>query len=327
MPQWLRSALLLLIWTATSLIAASAHEVRPAYLELVETDPDTFSVVWKQPVRDGRRLRIDPVFPDTCVRGDDQRSAVGAALIQRWTLTCDLAGGTVSIAGLDRTLTDVFVRLDRLDEDVLTTVLRPGQASFDLSRPSGAGTSAYFRIGVEHIWFGFDHLLFVLGIMLLVKPRQLLGTITAFTVAHSITLALSALAGISLPGPPVEIVIALSIALLGVEVIYQLRGRASLASRRPWLIAALFGLVHGFGFAGALADIGLPKQSEVLALFLFNVGVEAGQIAIIAAVLALVWLIGRVRTIEATALRYAGAYALGLTGMYWAIERSVATFG
>ena len=313
-------ALLVLLGIA---LPAGAHEVRPAYLEVIETGPGVFGVTWKQPILDGRRLKLDPVFPDGCTRERDRAEAVAGTLIQRWEMRCDLSTGHVTIDGLERTLTDAFVRIDRLTGDDLSAVLRPGALQLDLSAPTGAPTTAYFRIGVEHIIFGYDHLLFVLGLILLVRPRQLLTTVTAFTLAHSITLAAASLGGITLPGPPVEIIIAMSIALLGAEAIYRSRGRETLSQRKPWLIAFGFGLVHGFGFAGALSEIGLPKGAEVLALLLFNLGVEAGQVAFVCAVLLLVFLTTRLARLPLAPARYVAAYTIGIVGAYWAIERIV----
>lgn len=307
-------------------LCASAHEVRPAYLEINETDAGQYDVIWKQPVLDGRRLKLEPEFPDGCTRENERATAPAATLITRWSMTCDLNSGRLAIIGLDRTLTDVFVRLDRLDEEDIAIVLRPEENSVDLSQSQGAALWAYFRIGVEHIIFGYDHLLFVLGLVLLVRPRQLLATVTAFTVAHSITLAASSLAGISLPGPPVEITIAMSIALLAAEAIYRMRGRETLAQTRPWLIAFGFGLIHGFGFAGALSEIGLPKDAEVMALLLFNLGVEAGQVVFVLFLLALAWIGLRILRQGEAAAKTIAAYAIGITGSYWAIERIVATF-
>ena len=317
-----RIVLALLVLLGISL-PASAHEVRPAYLEVTETAPETFAVTWKQPVLDGKRLKLDPVFPEGCDRERERADAAGGTLIQRWEMHCDLSAGQIEIAGLERTLTDAFVRVDRLSGDDLSAVLRPGALRLDLAAPTGAPAATYFRIGVEHILFGFDHLLFVLGLVLLVRPRQLLATVTAFTLAHSLTLAAAALGGLSLPGPPVEIVIAMSIALLGAETIYRSRGRGTLSQRKPWLIAFGFGLVHGFGFAGALAEIGLPKGAEVLALLLFNLGVEAGQVAFVGAVLLLVFLATRLARLPLAPARVVAAYAIGITGAYWAIERIV----
>ncbi|KCZ87331.1 HupE/UreJ family protein [Hyphomonas johnsonii] len=319
-------ALLLLLAIFAIADPASAHEVRPAYLEITETDPGTFAVTWKQPLLDGRRLKLDPVFPEGCEPARERSEIAGGTLVRRWDVTCDLSTGTLSIAGLDRTLTDAFVRLNRLQGDDLSAVLRPGSLALDLSTPTGAPVLAYFRIGVEHILFGYDHLLFVLGLILLVRPRQLLSTVTAFTLAHSITLAAAALGGMRLPGPPVEITIALSIALLGAEAIYRTRGRDTLSQRKPWLIAFGFGLVHGFGFAGALAEIGLPKGAEVTALLLFNLGVEAGQVAFVAVVLALVFLATRLVRLPHGPARVLAAYAIGITGFYWVIERIAGIF-
>ena len=174
-------------------LCAAAHEVRPAYLEITETAHGEYDVIWKQPVLDGRRLKLDPVFPGNCARKNERMSAPAATLVTRWSMACNLNNGELSISGLDRTLTDVFVRVERLEEDDVSALLRPGANAIQLSGPQGAPTLAYFKIGVEHIILGFDHLLFVLGLVLLVRPRQLLGTVTAFTVAHSITLAASAL--------------------------------------------------------------------------------------------------------------------------------------
>ena len=319
----MRRVILALLALCCMALPASAHEVRPAYLEVTETDPGTFAVTWKQPVLDGKRLKLDPVFPGGCDRERERADAVAGTLIQRWEMKCDLSTGHIEIAGLERTLTDAFVRIDRLSGDDLSAVLRPGALRLDLSSPSGAPTVTYFRIGVEHILFGFDHLLFVLGLVLLVRPRQLLATVTAFTLAHSITLAAASLGGITLPGPPVEIVIAMSISLLGAETIYRSRGRETLSQRRPWLIAFGFGLVHGFGFAGALGEIGLPKGAEVLALLLFNLGVEVGQVAFVLAVLLLVFLATRLARLPLAPARMVAAYAIGITGAYWAIERIV----
>ena len=322
----MRRVVLALLALCCIVLPAGAHEVRPAYLEVTETDPGTFAVTWKQPVLDGKRLKLEPVFPDGCERERERADATAGTLVQRWEMQCDLSTGHIEIAGLERTLTDAFVRVDRLTGDDLSAVLRPGALRLDLSSPTSAPTATYFRIGVEHILFGFDHLLFVLGLVLLVRPRQLLATVTAFTLAHSLTLAAASLGGITLPGPPVEIVIAMSIALLGAETIYRSRGRETLSQRKPWLIAFGFGLVHGFGFAGALAEIGLPKGAEVLALLLFNLGVEVGQVAFVGAVLVLVFLATRLARLPLAPARIIAAYGIGITGAYWAIERVVNVF-
>ena len=265
-------------------------------------------------------MRVDPVFPDTCNTGEATRSYVDGALIRNWTLTCAL--DWVEITGLDRTLTDVLVRHVSVDGTEDTYVLRAGETRVDLTEGSGASVPAYFILGVEHIIFGYDHLLFVAGIVLLVRRRQLLTTVTSFTVAHSLTLALSALAGVSLPGPPVEIIIALSITLLAVEALHRMRGHDGLGAKWPWAVALGFGLIHGFGFAGALSEIGLPEGARLAALLLFNIGVEAGQILVIALLLGIGAALARLPQENALVYtRQAAAYFIGVAGLFWVLER------
>lgn len=304
---------------------AAAHEVNPAFLELTETEFGQFDVVWKQPIKDGRRLKLDPVFPEDCEASPIALEGAVGAVVSRWTLSCALNEGEIRVDGLDRTLTDVFVQIHRIDGSVASVVLKPAAAAFELGEEtSSAPLLAYFRIGVDHIIFGYDHLLFVLGLCLLLRPSQLLLTVTAFTVAHSITLGLSTLAGITLPGPPVESVIALSLILLAREAITLQRGGRSLTSQYPWAIAFGFGLIHGFGFAGALADIGLPKDQEIWALLLFNLGVEAGQVAFVIALAVLAAGLTYVARNWLSRGKIAAAYLVGVSGTIWLVERVVA---
>lgn len=314
---------LILAWlVAVPLSSASAHEVNPAYLEATERTPESFQIVWKQPVKDGRRLRLNPAFPEGCERQDIGTRISNGAVIETWQMQCDLSHGTIQIEGLERTLTDVFVRVSFLDGTAVSSVLRPSANRLSLEAPSSAAPLwAYFRIGIDHIIFGYDHLLFVLGLCLLVRLRQLFLTITAFTIAHSITLALSTMAGISLPGTPVEITIALSLILLAAEYVTVHRGGQSLTSQYPWGVAFGFGLIHGFGFAGALADIGLPTNLEVWALLLFNLGVEIGQIGFVIAIFALGWGLSRLAKPALPNAKIAAAYLVGVSGTYWVIER------
>ena len=305
---------------------ANAHEVRPAYLEVIETAADEHTVVWKQPIRGNQRLRIDPIFPSHCDRQNQTTQRLNDTLVLRWTMSCTLTAGVISVDGLNRSLADVFVRVQPLDTAEIAAVLRPGSSSLDLGNPVPAATRAYFRLGVEHIIFGYDHLLFVFGLFLLVRRNQLIQTITAFTVAHSITLALAALAGWSLPSAPVEIVIAMSICLLGLEALYRTHGRDTLSARFPWSIAFGFGLIHGFGFAGALADIGLPPGAEAWALLLFNLGVEVGQIAFVAVLIAVTAAFSFAQDLPIRASRIAACYGLGIIGAFWTLERFVASY-
>jgi len=319
---WRQVAIVTILWFVSALGPALAHEVNPAFLELTETGENQYDVVWKQPLKDGRRLKLDPQFPEECERSPEILERAPGAVVSRWKLTCALDSGRVGIDGLERTLTDVFVRIHRLDGRQISSVLKPTKTWFEIAeKKPGAPLFAYLRIGVDHIIFGYDHLLFVLGLLLLVRLSQLFLTVTAFTVAHSITLGLSTLAGVTLPGPPVEAVIALSLILLAREAIMLQAGGTSLTSRYPWVIAFGFGLIHGFGFAGALAEIGLPPNQEVLALLFFNLGVELGQ-AIFVLMLAvsthICWLFWS-KSEPITKSLF--AYAIGTSGAYWLIER------
>jgi hydrogenase/urease accessory protein HupE len=186
----------------------------------------------------------------------------------------------------------------------------------------------YLALGVEHILTGFDHLLFVLALLLIVKSaRRIVATVTAFTVAHSLTLAAATLGFVHLPQPPVEAAIALSIAFVAAEIVHGLDGRPGLTARAPWLVAFAFGLLHGLGFAGALAEIGLPQSAIPLALLCFNLGVELGQLAFVVALLACLALARRARIPWPRAARPLPAYAIGALAMFWVIERVAAFAG
>lgn len=303
-------------------LPASAHEIRPAALELTEQSEGTVSVVWKQPILSGRKLKMRPVLPDQCPPpAATSQTISGDAIVESWQVHCKLDTGRITIEGLDRTLTDVFVRLRSTDGAETTHILRPASASFALGDPSGSPASAYLQIGAEHMLFGWDHLLFVLGLLLLTPVRQLFWVITAFTLGHSLTLGITALGLFSLPSEPVELLIALSIFFLAVEVVRKWAGRTSLTIRRPWLIALAFGLLHGLGFAGALADIGLPKGEEIWALLLFNLGVEIGQILFVSTVLSALWLIGRSPMDQRKWVEMPAAYLVGGLGAFYTISR------
>lgn len=304
---------------------ASAHEVRPAYLELTETTADRFEVVWKQPIVRDRRLRIDPRLPQRCeAEGRARMEVTGSALIQRWSVECGsrgLEGQVLAVDGLESTLIDVLVRIRLLDGRSLSRVLRPDAPQMNVLPDGRASVPGYLVLGVEHLLFGFDHILFVAGLLFFVRrPWELLRTITAFTAAHSITLALSALGVVRLSQAPVEAVIAVSILFLAVEA-GKRDGPATLTTRFPWIIAFAFGLLHGFGFAGALADIGLPRQTMALALFLFNLGVEIGQLLVVAALLGLAWAVTRLPVQLPGVVVHAPRYAMGVLAAYWTTSR------
>ncbi len=330
---------------AAALIASApvaAHEVRPAYLQIVETAPERFAVLWKQPIVQDRRLAIDPVLPNDCPPiADPVPEVVSSALVQQWEVACRLDQGAIHISGLARTLTDVMVEIQRLDGQGLTALLRPNSPSLDLGDPTPQ-VAAYLQLGVEHLLFGIDHVLFVVGLVYLIPNRWgLLKTVTAFTLAHSITLALSVLELVRVAQGPVEAVIALSIVFLARELLLPPDRRSRLTGARPWIMALIFGLLHGFGFAGALADIGLPRDQLAPALLLFNIGIEVGQLMIIGALLALLaatrWAGLRPPTAVLQGVAQpAGAspqglaridlaliYGIGALAAYWTIDRTL----
>jgi hydrogenase/urease accessory protein HupE len=315
-----------------SVPAAFAHEVRPAYLELRQTDPESYDVLWKVPGRGDRRLALYVRLPDGSTNVTEPRgSFVNDAYIERWTVkrAAGLVGEEIRVVGLDATLTDVLVRLQRLDGTVQTTRLTPSSSSFTVEATPDATTTAatFFKLGVEHILLGVDHLLFVFGLLLLVRSwSMLVKTITAFTLAHSITLGLAVLGYAELPGPPVEAAIALSILFLAIEVARAWRGGTSFTIRNPWVVAFGFGLLHGFGFAVALIEIGLPSRDIVLALLVFNVGVEAGQLLFVGAVLLLARAVTSFEFRRPRLVNALPAYVIGTLSAYWTIDRVVAMF-
>ena len=305
-------------------LSSHAHEVRPAYLYLHEESPTTFEVLWKQPLLGDRRLPLEPRFPADCTASASAIDAVqGGALIQRSTLVCeaDLGNRSVSIDGLSRTITDVMVRVTFADGSVFSAIVKPQAPNVVLDRSGVGNVAEYLVLGIEHLVLGFDHILFVIGLMFfLTRFGPLLKAITAFTAAHSVTLALSALDLVTIPQGPVEAVIALSIVFLAVE---KLRGvEDSLTVRYTWIVAFVFGLLHGFGFAGALQDIGLPRDALLWSLFLFNLGVEVGQILVVFAALAIAYVVRRVFEETPEWLVRTPLYASGVLASYWLVERT-----
>jgi len=311
-----------------------AHEVRPGYLEITEQEAGIYKILWKAPSRSGMVFKIEPVLPDEC---QDQtmasRHQLPGSLVERRTVTCGgdgLAGKSISIKGLSATITDVLVRVTHANGQSQTVLLKPHSPSFQVIgvQPWTQLAMSYLSIGIKHILLGVDHLLFVLGLLLIVKNRwMLIKTITSFTVAHSITLAIATLGYASAPVPPLNAAIALSILFLGPEIVRSWRGQTSFTIHQPWSVAFAFGLLHGFGFASGLTTMGLPKPEIPLALLLFNVGVEFGQIAFVILIL----LLGRsFRVLEIHWPRWAQlapGYAVGSLGAYWTIQRTVVLVG
>jgi hypothetical protein len=323
---WLPLAALALQFAAPQ---AWAHETRPGYLELRETTGGSYDLLWKRPAGGEVEIRIAPAVPDGCrFDGGEGVQLTPGAVVVRGELNCTdgLAGKTLSITGLEATITDVLVRIEHADGRVESHLLKPMTPAVELGAATTAWQRAgsYLRLGIEHILLGVDHLLCVLGLMLLVANRwMLVKTITAFTIAHSITLALATLGYASAPAAPLNAAIALSIFFLAVEIVRLSRGGTSLSIRHPWLIAFAFGLLHGFGFASGLTAMGLPQAEIPLALLLFNVGVEIGQLAFVLLVL------GLMRSFDVLELRWPRfaswlpVYAIGSLGAFWTIQRTL----
>ena len=309
-----------------------AHEVRPGFLELRATAANIFLMTWKVPALGAYRLGIEPRLPESCHHiGQPTTVQASGAFIEYGTVSCAraLEGQRIEIDRLDGTLTDVLVRIESADGNVHTARLTPSNPSFVVPEVPGPlmVLRAYVGLGVEHILFGIDHLLFVLCLLFLVQSlRQLLTTITAFTLAHSITLAAATLGFIRVPSAPVEATIALSIVFLASELVRSEVQRGVVARYYPWVVAFSFGLLHGLGFAGALAEVGLPRGEIPLALFAFNVGVELGQLAFVTAVLTLVRLV-RLLPLRLPAWgQGAAGYAIGSLAGFWVFVRLAGAF-
>ncbi len=308
---------------------AAADELRPGYLEFTQQGESEWLLVWKAPIRGGVAARSSPVLPDGCESEEIGRERALQSIVTRWRVSCDrsVLGQSIGLAGFESSMTDVLLRVAPLDEPVqairLTADAPMAEIAARASRWQVART--YFVIGVEHIVFGFDHLLFVLSLVLLLKGGWTIAkAVTAFTVAHSITLAGVTLGFLGLPQRPVEAVIALSILFLAVEIVKRREGEPRLSERLPWLVALVFGLLHGFGFAGALAEIGLPEGEVPMALFTFNLGVEAGQLVVVFAALGVIALVRRLAEPILRPAVQLSAYAIGIVSAYWFIERTIA---
>lgn len=320
-------ALLAMLMPMLLATPGSAHEIRPAYLDIRQTASDEFAVVWKVPAQGDMRLGLYVSLPKACIeKAVPARSIVDGAYLERWTVACagGIGGGEIGIDGLKSTMTEALVRVEYENGETEAVRLMPDAPSFVAA---GAQTTievaqTYFLLGVDHILSGLDHLLFVLALMLLIQDRwMLVKTITAFTIAHSITLAGASFGFFSLPQKPVEATIALSIAFVASELIKIKPGERRLSESYPWVVAFAFGLLHGFGFAGALKEIGLPQSDVPLSLLTFNLGVEAGQLTFVAAVLVVLRAAGTRGKIKPALARQLGAYIIGTAAMLWLVPR------
>jgi hydrogenase/urease accessory protein HupE len=330
-----RQIRLLLMPLALTVVASrvEGHEVRPGFLELRESAPNAYLFLWKKPAGGEVEIQIAPVIPSGCALSTpDRQQLTPGALVVRGTLRCagGIDGKTLTIAGLESTITDVIVRVHHADGRLESHLVKPVNPSVTL----GGATSgwqravAYLTLGIEHILLGVDHLLFVLGLLLIVGDRWMLfKTVTSFTIAHSVTLAIATLGYARAPLTPLNAAIALSILFLGPEIVRRWRGETSFTIRHPWLVAFAFGLLHGFGFASGLTTMGLPRAEIPLALLVFNGGVEIGQMCF---VVMIILLERAFRTLEIRWPRVVAAlpgFAVGSLGAYWTIQRTVILIG
>jgi hydrogenase/urease accessory protein HupE len=312
---------------------AHADEFRPAYLEIRPAGAETYDVLWKVPAAGDRRLALYVRLPPGGGDVTEPRSAfVGNAHVERRRIhqPGGLEGKTIAIDGLAGSGAEVLARIEREDGTAQVIRLLPSRTTFEVEASTGKLEVArtYVLLGIEHILLGVDHLLFVLALLIIVRGgARILFTVTAFTVAHSMTLVAATLGWLALPGAPVEATIALSIAFLAREIAMAWRGQTGLTERMPWLVAFVFGLLHGLGFAGALAEIGLPQSSIPLALFCFNVGVEAGQLLFVAGVLGIAWIARTWLANRRPMLNAVASYVIGGVASFWMIERVVAFWG
>jgi hypothetical protein len=325
MKTW-RWMLALLALFATGRL--EAHEMQPAYLELRQTGTDAWQVLWKTPARADLESGMIPRLPSEArVTSQAVRMQAGDTATEQFTFVCagGLDGKEIAVDGAAAAIADVLVRVVRPDGASQVFRLTPDQGSHIIEPAPGRFQEArtYLGMGIQHILMGVDHLLFVLGLMLIVRDRwMLLKTITAFTVAHSITLAIATMGWASANPLPLNAAIALSILFLGPEMVRAQHGGTSLTIRHPWMVAGAFGLLHGFGFASGLTALGLPRGEIPMALLLFNCGVEIGQLFFVAIILLLE---RSFRILEIHWTRWAEAlpaYTVGGLGAYWTIQRT-----
>ena len=315
-------------------LPASAHESRPAYLEINETAPGRYEVLWRTPLLGELQLPVRLEFPDSCRDVVEPTAQVlPDSVVERRVVDAGpqgLAGQRIRFVRLEATITDVLVKATLHDGAHWTVIVRPSQpwVEFTGSKSVSEVARTYLAHGFQHIVFGVDHLLFVLGLLLIVKNRwTLVKTVTSFTIAHSVTLAAATLGYAHAPAGPLNAAIALSILFLGPEIVRTWRGDTSLTIRHPWAVAFVFGLLHGFGFASAMTDVGLSHTDLPLALLTFNGGVEIGQILFVMVVMLLE---RSFRQLEIRWPRYVEAlpgYAVGVLGAFWTIQRTAVMVG
>lgn len=309
---------------------AYADELRPGYLEFTQNSASDWTLIWKSPVKGGFTASTQPILPEGCQpKGAPQREFTNGDVVTMFVVTCagDVAGRSIGLDNLDTAQSDVLVRVAPLERPVQALRLTPAEPrALIRAKPDRRQVAqTYFITGIDHIIFGYDHLLFVVSLVLLLSGFwTVVKAVTAFTIAHSLTLIGTTLGFVGLPQRPVESVIALSILFLAVETAKRRPGEQRLSERVPWVVAFGFGLLHGFGFAGALQEIGLPESDVPTALLTFNLGVEAGQVAIVAATIAILAVLRKLSASIQTMAVKTATYAIGMIASFWFIERTFA---
>jgi hydrogenase/urease accessory protein HupE len=307
-------------------LSVNAHEVRPAYLQIEQTGENSFHVVWKIPATGMAVPKIYLELPENWKMTSNNASLISNALRQEWNyeLNDNIHGGEITFDGLQNTIMDVLVTIKLLNGVKFSGLVKPKRPIYVIpDTPSVWNISkTYLKLGIEHILFGFDHLLFVLALVLITFGGwRIVKTITAFTIAHSITLSLAALGFVHMPSASIEAVIALSIVFLAVELVHFTKGRVGLTAKYPWVVAFIFGLLHGFGFAGALTELGLPQTDIPFALAFFNIGVELGQLVFVMVILVIIFLVNKIKMKPKKWVKLVPAYSIGIIATMWCFER------
>ena len=320
---------LLMLWCLFTATEVAAHRFAPSLLEVTQLSAETFQRNLKTPIQTVSATPIEPRFPATCEPTSASpwvQEGTGMLMQTQYECAQGLVGETLTVSGLGENQSSALLRVNLTDGIFHQAVFTASEPEFTVPEEGSAGSVAldYTWLGAEHIWAGPDHLLFVMGLLLLVGwNRRLIYTVTAFTLGHSVTLAMVTLGLFDYPVSLVEFMIALSIYVLAVELA---RGEGGGALwRQPWWLAGGFGLLHGMGFAGALAETGLPQSNVPVALLFFNVGIELGQLAFIALLVVIAAVGVRVVGQRVTALRPLPVYVLGGLSAMWCIERGLET--
>lgn len=312
---------------------AYAHEVRPAYLQIEQIEEGRYHVLWKIPATGMAVPKIYLGLPDNWKVTQNEARLISNALIQEsdYEVTGKIHGGEITFDGLQNTIMDVLVTIKLLNGVEFSGLIKPETPSYTIPATASIWdvSKTYLVLGIEHILLGIDHLLFVMALVLITFGGwRIVKTITAFTIAHSITLSMAALGFVHVPSAPVEAVIALSILFLAVEMVHYVKGRRGLTMKYPWAVAFIFGLLHGFGFAGALTEVGLPQTDIPFALAFFNIGVEIGQLVFVIVLLAIIYLVNkyivdkRERSIK-NWVKLIPAYCIGTISASWCLERII----